>query len=396
MNSSLFNAVYFLDHNWHKDHRLPYLEAMAQHCRLLCVEPPITLDSLFRCPSVCKERGIRPIGPRLYLYRPLALVAYFLAWRFPTVGWLNHRLLSLLVRQVIRQLELVDFILILAHPVEQPLIGLLGERLLCYEVYDEWTVHPSVSRKLGQALMAAEKHILRSADIVFASSEHLAQSKQQLNPNTHFIPNAADTDHFGKSLDPCTSVPEDLARLPEPRIGLIGNINEIVDLTLINYLAEQRPEWSIVLIGQVNGGQQFLKSSEYLKARHLHNVRFLGRKNYKSLPAYQRGLDVCLLPYLINDYTRNVYPSKLHQYLAGGKPVVSTAMPEMLPFGDVIYIADNQAEFLALSERALQPTAPQVVKRRIAVARENSIEARAEVKVQLLREALDRKGSVRL
>ena len=394
----VLDVVYFLDADWQKDHRLPYLQEIARYCRLLCIEPPITLDAFFRRLSICREwisgkgRGIRQIGPSLYLYRPIALVPYFVAWRFPTLGRLNRVILGLSLRHALRQLGLNDIILILAHPVEEPLIGLLGERLLCYEVYDEWAAHPSISPTRRRLLMVSEERILRKAAIVFASSQSLAESKRRLNSNTHFIPNAADVEFFARSLDPATPVPEDLACLPEPRIGLIGNINEIVDLDLINYLAEQRPEWSIVLIGRVNGSPRFFKTSAYLKSRCLPNVHYLGWRDYRMLPAYQKGLDVCLLPYFVNDYTVNVYPSKVHQYLAGEKAVVATAMPEMFPLKDVIYIAGSQSEFLLLCDQALQSVSPKVIERRNAVARENSIRRRVASKVGLLDETVRKRN----
>jgi glycosyltransferase involved in cell wall biosynthesis len=116
----------------------------------------------------------------------------------------------------------------------------------------------------------------------------------------------------------------------------------------------------------------------------------LGWRSYETLPAYQKGLDVCLLPYLLNEYTRNVHPNKLHQYLAGGKPIVSTDMPEMRPFADVIAIARDHKEFLGLVEQMLQNGSnPLMIERRIAVAQENSVEKRAEVKIALLNVALE-------
>lgn len=397
-NQRLPPIVCFLDHNWERDSKRPHLEGVGAITRLLCVEPPFTPASpLIRRDDVRRALrgrvGLRRLGDTHWLYKPQTPFPYVITLRFPWLAPFNRTAMRWSLRTPLDRLAFEKPILMIAHPAHYYTIGMLDERLLCYEVYDEYTalgIHRNPALHRNQVRI--ERQILQRADIVFASARNLAESKSQQNPNTQFVPNTADVSFFAEARDPDTVVPADLDELRRPRFGLIGHINDILDVELIDYLAATHPHWSIVLIGALNGSAAFMRSEAYLKVRQQPNVHYMGLKPYETLPAYEKGLDVCLLPYLINDYTRNVYPSKLHQYLAGGKPVVSTALPEMLPFADVIYIADSHAEFVALCERALQPAARGVVEQRIAVARENSIEVRAELKVGLLRETLDRKG----
>ena len=397
-SDALLPIVNFLDHDWDRDYKHPHLEGIGAVTRLLCIEPPLTLASpLIRRRDLSQalwgSARLRQLGDTLWLYKPLALFPYAITLRFPWLAPYNRTVMKWSLRGLLKRLSLQKPILMVSHPAHHYTIGMLDECLLCYEVYDEHTVKRSHhSSVLLQQQAYIEQEILRQADIVFASAHNLAESKSRYNQNTHFVPNTADVKFFLTARDSDTVVPADLDALPHPRLGLIGHINDIVDVELINYLAENRPRWSIVLIGALNGSVAFMRSEQYLKMRRQPNVHYLGFKTYETLPAYEKGLDVCLLPYLINDYTRNVYPSKLHQYLAGGKPVVSTDLPEMRQFAEVIDIAKNHEEFLNNVEKAFKNDNAVLLEKRIEVARENSVEKRAELKVQLLKEVLNGKS----
>lgn len=393
------NIVDFLDADWEYDYKRPHLEGLSKYANLLCVEPPVTMDIPLRRPSLFLDwlktrRVLRRIGPTLWLFKPVVLVPYSVSLRLPLFKKANRAIMKASLRNVLKRLGMTDIVVMIPHPAQEYVIGMLEERVLCYDVYDEHSESLVTSSRMRQLVENVEMEILKQADIVFASARNLAEKKRSINPNTHFVPNAADVTFFLQTLDPQTVVPQDLEEIPEPRIGLIGNINDIVDMDLLVYMTEQRPDWSVVLIGKINGSSQFLNSPTLQRAKELHNLHIMGFRDYHTLPSYQKGLSVCLLPYLINEYTVNVYPNKVHQYLAGGRPVVSTDLPEMLPFSEVIHIADSHAKFLELCEQALQLAPPEAINQRIAVARENSVEARAEVKVRLLGEVMDRQDGM--
>ncbi|MFQ5786342.1 MAG: glycosyltransferase [Thermodesulfobacteriota bacterium] len=391
------NVIYLMDHEWQREHRRPHLKAIAKYCRLLCVEPPITIDIPFRKAHTFfnwifrRQWKIRLTEAGIYLIKPVALVPHVITLQFPLFARINRILLERQLRQVLAHLGMKDVVLIIAHMAEIYLMGLLGERVLCYAVYEEFSAHSSLSEMARRRLQRAEMKILRTADIVFASSHNLWLKKKAINPNTHFTPNSADVSFFMRSLDKRTVVPPDLAVIPEPRIGLIGNINEIVDLGLINFLAENRPDWSIVLIGEVNGGKAFKRSTLFRKSQQLPNVYYLGFKDYNTLPAYQKGLQVCLLPYLINNYTRYVHPNKTYQYMAGGKPIVATGLAEVMPLCDIVRIAGDREKYMQEITEALQDNGIDSVARRLKVALNNNIQTIEKKRIKLIIECLSKK-----
>ena len=282
-------------------------------------------------------------------------------------------------------------ILTIRHPAWSFVIGRMNQSFLCYEVSDEWTELPSAHQMFKKKIDNLEKRVLVKADIVLCSAKRLTETKKTINTNTFFIPNCADTKFFESSLDPELPIPEELEKIHHPRIGLIGNINDHVDIELISFIAESNPGWSIILIGKVNGSRKFLHCPAYLKSRKLNNVYYLGWKNYESLPAYQKGLDICMLPYVINEYTKNVYPNKVYQYLAGGKPIVSTYLPELKSIEDVIFIAKTYNEFISHIENALAQDQTCYIQKRLAIAHENSIEKNAQLRFSYLQKGVSSK-----
>ena len=381
--------VHFLDYDWEEDQRRPHVEALSKYCNILCVEPPLTIDLLFRkpkyfCINLPKLIHQRQINNKLFVYKPMMLFSAASSLLVPWINRLNLVVIKLFLSSVIKKLNMCGGILTIRHPAWSFVIGWMYQRFLCYEVSDEWSELPSAHHIFKRKIRDIERRVLEKADIIFCSAKRLTDTKKAINPNTFFIPNSADTKFFESSLDPEIFIPQELENIHHPRIGLIGNINDHVDIELISFLAESNPEWSIILIGKVNGSRKFLHCKAYLKTRKLNNVYYLGWKNYDSLPAYQKGLDICMLPYVVNEYTKNVYPNKVYQYLAGGKPVVSTYLPELKPLQDIIFISRTQHEYLVHIKNVLAQDKTNFIKRRLAVARENSIEKNAQLRFNYL------------
>ena len=395
MSDNLLNIVSFVGSDWKFardaawDATRPHHEALGKYSRLLCIEPPITIDTPLRKPGVFWEwltgsRGLRQLSDTLWLYKPLALVPYRVSFELPWLKWLNKVLMRASINGVLKKLDMRDVVLKIESPMHDYLIGMLGERSVWYEIRDDYVETFSRSPAARRRIMSIEGDVLKQADIVIVGARSMLEKKGGLNANTHFVPTAADIGLFTESLDPATQIPSELLQIKEPRIGLIGHIDDLhTDIELFNYLAERHPEWSIIAIGDMLTNAQ--RSFAYTKWQSLPNIHHLGRKGYVTLPGYLKGLDVCLLPYKINSYTASLYPNKLFQYLAGGKPVVSTDLPEMKPYGEVIFIARDHAEFEKLVEEALEDHSPERVAQRIAVARENSVDKRAQEKIGLLK-----------
>jgi glycosyltransferase involved in cell wall biosynthesis len=261
---------------------------------------------------------------------------------------LNGAILRLTLRLLRRRLDIEEFQLWTFLPNVGDYVGTLGESLSVYYCVDEWSLFSQLD---AERTRAAERTLLERVDCVFAVNEALAEAKRQLNPETHVAPHGVDGEHFGRALAADTEVPADLARLPAPVLGFYGSIADWVDTTLLAEVARLRPDWTLVLIGTA------LVSTSLFD--RLPNVHLLGRRPYETLPAYCKGFDVGLIPYLQSEQLPYRNPIKLREYLAAGLPVVATPIPEVDRYADWCAAADSPEEFAGAVEAALAGDSPE-------------------------------------
>jgi len=397
----MLNIIYILNGDWETDHRRPQMEAMAVNCNLICIERPLTIRAVFMGPRAFFTQfksSLRPrhLGKNLNIFKPVALLPYAVAEKFSVLRIINTVILRKFFIPAIQPYLNGSQVLMLAHPMQRHFISLLNTKLLCYEITDAYDKITQFSDRENEMIRRFEKTVLSEADIVLTSARTLQDEKRRYNKNTFFIPNGADVEFFSGSLRPDVEVPEDLSEIPSPRIGLIGHITENVDLGIIRAMAEKHPQWSIVMIGGIKGNRRFRNDVALAGVKKMKNVHFLGLKPYESLPAYQKGIDVLLLPYKLNEFNQYVYPNKLHQYLAGGKPVVSTDLPEVRPYSGVISIAKSGEEFMEMVREALrvENNDSARVAERLHVAGENTVGVRAGQRIDILKKALHGKSVV--
>jgi glycosyltransferase involved in cell wall biosynthesis len=198
-------------------------------------------------------------------------------------------------------------------------------------------------------LLDLERELLERSDIVFTGGSSLYEAKRDRHDNVHCFPSSVDRVHFLKArarqFDPV-----DQEELPKPRLGFYGVIDERFDTELLDRIAEMRPAWSFVMVGPV------VKISEDELPRR-PNVHYLGGKTYDELPGYLSGWDVALMPFAMNESTQFISPTKTPEYLAGGKPVVSTPIRDVVRhYGKLegVKIASTASEFVAACEQALE------------------------------------------
>ena len=191
------------------------------------------------------------------------------------------------------------------------------------------------------------------------------------NPHTYRAPNATDLEKLGEAAADGPLAPE-LAGLPRPVIGYVGQIADKMNYELIDQVARTRTNWSFVFVGPVWSS----KRERVATLEALSNVHFLGARLFDQLVPYLRGFDVCMLPHLTNPLTRSMDPIKLYDYLSTGKPIVSTSVAGTERFLDVLYLADNPADFVRCIEDALGENG-QLVERRLSYARRNTWSQRA-------------------
>jgi UDP-galactopyranose mutase len=200
-------------------------------------------------------------------------------------------------------------------------------------------------------LLDLEQELIDRADIVFTGGSSLFEAKKDRHPNVHCFPSSVDRAHFAKARAGLFD-PADQEDLPHPRLGFYGVIDERFDTDLLARVAEMRPSWHFVMVGPV-----VKISDEDLPKRP--NIHYLGGKSYPELPAYLAGWDVALMPFAMNESTQFISPTKTPEYLAGGKPVVSTPVKDVVRhYGQLegVKIASTPEEFVAACEEALELT----------------------------------------
>ena len=202
-------------------------------------------------------------------------------------------------------------------------------------------------------LLGREVKLLERADLVFAGGPTLYAGKKDRHPRVFFLASAVDVAHFGQARTGLAE-PDDLKDIPHPRLGFFGVLDERIDFDLIAAVADLRPDWHWVIVGPVSG-----KIPESALARR-DNIHYPGGKDYADLPAYLAGWDVAIMPFARNESTNSISPTKTPEYLAAGRPVVSTSIRDVVSmYGDkgLVRIADTPEEFVAACEAAMHEDA---------------------------------------
>ncbi|MGB7925719.1 MAG: glycosyltransferase family 1 protein [Pyrinomonadaceae bacterium] len=202
------------------------------------------------------------------------------------------------------------------------------------------------------ALQSREAELFERADLVFTGGQSLYEAKRNRHKSIHAFPSSIDAAHFARART-ITEDPADQAHIPHPRLGFFGVIDERLDIGLLESVADARPDWHLVMVGPV------VKIDEADLPRR-PNIHYLGGKDYQELPEYLAGWDVALLPFARNESTRFISPTKTPEYLAAGKPVVSTSIRDVVrPYGEqgFVHIADTPTDFIAAVEAAMSADA---------------------------------------
>jgi glycosyltransferase involved in cell wall biosynthesis len=322
-------------------------------------------------------RPLRAVAPGITVLSPM--VAPFHG--NPLLDRLNAWWLSRQVKNAAGHLGFTQPILLTFLPNMAGVCGRLGESLVVYYITDDFTKfagHPSA------AIERMEGELIGRADLVIASARELAAVKSSLGKAIAVIPHGVDHAHFAAALGiKPGQFPDDIKTVKRPVIGFYGEINDWIDTGMLAALARMRPDWSLVLLGRIAdeaGDLGFL-----LK---LPNVHWLGRKQYRELPAYCAAFDVALIPMKLNELTRSVNPLKLREYLAAGVPVVSAPLPEVLPYADVVTFAATAEEYVRAIEELVKHDRATRAPRLSARVSAESWEAGAEVLSALIESAL--------
>lgn len=249
-----------------------------------------------------------------------------------------------LIDDLIERYKVADHVLWYYTPMAMAFTRHLRPLAVVYDCMDEL----SAFRGAPPMMRSREAELLRKADVVFTGGHSLYEAKRSQHPNIHAFPSSVDKEHFATARSVKVD-PPDQAHIPHPRVGYFGVVDERMDLTLLTKMADARPDLQLVMVGPV------VKIDMKSLPRRA-NIHWLGQKSYKELPAYIAGWDVAMLPFARNESTKFISPTKTPEYLAAGKPVVSTSIRDVVrPYGEdgLARIADTPSDFIAAIDAAL-------------------------------------------
>lgn len=345
-----------------RGHRVLYVESLALR------KPTMTGRDASRIVKRLR-RGLAPprlVRPGLWVWSPIILPLHGSG-----VAQFFNRMALAWGLQIWSSLLGLDLKLLWTYsPITTNLFPPHQYDALIYHAVDDIKAQPGMPREI---IEAAEADLLAKSDIVFVTSQNLYEMHRPANAEVHYFPNVADFDHFNKAMAADTVIPDDLRGIPEPRIALIGAISGYkVDFELLVQVAQMRPHWSIVLIGDVGEGDPLTNADEL---RRQSNIHLMGPRPYSDLPAYLKGVQVAILANRVNDYTKSMFPMKFFEYLAAGRPVVSGPLNALEGYSDIALFASGVGDYVeAIEATLLGHTAS--LEQRLAIARENTYAAR--------------------
>ena len=356
-------VVAFVPDDWseHWSSRHHVVSRLSRYFPVAWMEPPYD----WRQPSRALRRwiGRRRATPHrssmlVYPSMPWLPKPFRSAWpsRLTVKGRLEQ------ARRRLMELGCREIVAYLWRPEFAPVLDAASFSLSCYHIDDEFSFAED-----GPVRNEEEERLLARADQVLVHSEELYRRKGHVNPNTLLVPNGADWRAFSTKQHE----PADLAVIPRPRIGYTGGLKRMLDWTLIDGLVRRHPEWSFVFVGGRAPHPEIYDTLDALERRP--NVYFLGQRPSAAIPAYTQNLDVCTLPYRRTFYTDQIYPLKLHEYLASGTPAVGTPIRTLQGFSDHVMLAEGCEEWSTSLRLALRPEARSADRRaaRQAVARQH-------------------------
>ncbi len=331
-------------------------------------------------------KGFRQEQENLFVYSPIILP-------FPysrVARWVNRTMLLLALRRWMRATGFGRPIVwtFLPTPLACDLIRELDPELTIYYRIDDLASSSAQARRISRS----EPLLMREADLVFVTSEKLRESAARFRSQVWLFPFGVNYREFERIRDGSDEIPPDLRRLPRPVVGYVGGVHQWMDQDLLAAAAGRLPHVSFALVGPIQ--------TDVSRLARCPNVHLFEARAHREVPRYIKGFDIGLVPYRLTEYTANVYPTKLNEYLAMGIPVVATDLPEIQRFnaehGHVVAVARTCDAFVGAIQEAIEKTSPAETERRLKAAQENSWEARISRMSDLIEEALAaRRAAVR-
>lgn len=319
-------------------------------------------------------KGFREERPNLFVQSPLVLPFPYARFARPINKWLMNRSITRWMSAVGAHKPVVWTFL--PTPLARDVIDSLDPALTIYYCIDDLASSSPEARKI----VSSEEQLFRSADLVFTTSEKLRARAARFSDRVHLFPFAVNMGVFERVRDQAAPPPADLANVEHPIAGYVGGLHQWVDQELLAAVAERMPDVTFALVGP--------HQVDVSRLQRITNIHLFGQRPHAELPGYVKHFDVGLVPYRITEYTANVYPTKLNEYLIMGIPVVATDLFEIRRFnaehGDLITVAAAADAFASAIRASFAPSPAPVIARRIEVAQSNSWDRRLAAMSRLI------------
>ncbi|MCP4632288.1 MAG: glycosyltransferase [candidate division Zixibacteria bacterium] len=309
-------------------------------------------------------KGIVEVEPNIFELSPIVIPLY----KYKIFRRINKHILKFLVRGFLRKNKIKEFIQWSSCPTSVIAVNAMGEKSNVYYIGDEFSEFTQFDSGLVGLL---ERELLIKSDILFVVSDKLVETKSQFNPLVYKIPHGCDFKHFSSTRNLSENdIPAELRKIKSPIVGYYGLIRDWFDFEMLREIFSRNKEWNLVLIGPSDTDTSVIEQ--------LPNVHFLGPKPYEQLPRYIRGFDTCIIPYRKTEITINANPLKLLEYLASGKPIVTTDLPAVHQYSEGLKIASTNEEYEKAINSTLNDDSFELMEKRIQIARENSWDNRVD------------------
>ena len=297
--------------------------------------------------------------PRITLTHSWEVFPNRFAWGRRLNEWLVRRH----VRKLAGELGFREVVLWLNPHDSVHMAGRMDEAAVVYDITDDWT-QMTQSDAQREHTIRRDTELCRKADAVIVCSQALFQRRRHLTGNLHLVPNGVDANHYRMVSQTPVDVDANTVAWPKPVLGYTGTLHaDRIDVALVRELAESMQSGSIVLVGP-----NHLPPADLDRLRH-PKIFLIGAVSYEQIPEYMRNFDVCIVPHLVTPFTESLNPIKLWEYLAAGKPIISTRVAGFRDYPDFVYLADNCAGFVAALRVAFAESPSLVDQRRDEASR---------------------------
>ncbi|MCQ2419912.1 MAG: glycosyltransferase [Clostridia bacterium] len=298
-------------------------------------------------------------------------------YKVRAINRLNQKRIARYIRKKMQEHGFEKPLLWVYSPVTVDAVDFIPHSGLVYDCVDRHSAYGGLMNP--QQVDAMELELAAKTDQCFATADSLAERLSQAQPETAFIPNGANFERFVKAIDP-QPLPEDMKDIPHPIFGFVGALQSGIEYGFVQHAAKTHPDWHFVWIGKEKPGV------DLTELRAMPNCHFLGMKPNEKLPEYIAHFDACLNLFAKSDLSKDVSPLRFYEYLATGKPIVSTRQPDqVMQFENLIEIADTEEGFVQACESALADADRQRTEARIEEGRKSSWDSRVAQMCEILR-----------